>query len=215
MFKNYKRQKWKKKELIIILNNDDLDINIYREMAKKYKHISVYRLPEKKSLGKCLNLGVRKSRYGIIAKFDDDDYYAPAYLKDCMRAFKKSHADIIGKRAHFVWLKESKALILRHPNDEKKFVSILPGATLVFKKKVFKKVRFSNLTVGEDDKFCQDSLAKGFKIFSAGRYHFVAIRRENSVGHTWIVSDTELLESDIRLIPGVKKYKKYAARKRT
>jgi cellulose synthase/poly-beta-1,6-N-acetylglucosamine synthase-like glycosyltransferase len=211
LFHNYLRQRWKKKELIIVVNNDDIDINIYRNLAKKYKRISVYRLPEIKSLGNCLNLGVSKSKYGIVAKFDDDDYYAPDYLKDCMRAFKKSHADIIGRRAHYFWLKQLKTLILRFPKAENKFVPVVPGATLVFKKKVFKNVRFSNRSVGEDTKFCKDSRVKGFKIFSGSKNHFVAIRRKNSADHTWMISYKKLLKSGIRL-PRVRNYKKYVAR---
>lgn len=46
-------------------------------MAKKLRNIHVYRAPQHHSLGACLNHAVKKAKYSYIAKFDDDDYYAP------------------------------------------------------------------------------------------------------------------------------------------
>ncbi|WP_286884017.1 glycosyltransferase [Aneurinibacillus sp. UBA3580] len=213
LFRNYNRQNWKKKQLIIILNKDRIKIEKYRSMAKKYKNVSVYQLPEKTSLGRCLNFGVKKARYSYIAKFDDDDYYAPSYLTDAMNVFKKTNADIVGKRAHYAWLSGAKVLILRFPRDENKFVSILPGATLVIKRNVFKRVRFQNRNIGEDDKFCRDAKAKGFRIFSGRRHNFVVVRRKNSKGHTWIISEKELLLGDSKVIPRIKNYKRFVTKR--
>ncbi|WP_152394452.1 glycosyltransferase family 2 protein [Paenibacillus guangzhouensis] len=212
IFKNFNRQRWVNKELIIILNNDKLDIKAYRKMAQGYSNVSVYQLSENTSLGACLNYAVRQSKYRTIAKFDDDDYYAPSYLTGSMLAMKKSGADIVGKRACYTWLKGNRKLILRFPSYERRYVSILPGATLVFKKKVFKKVKFPNRSIGEDDKFCQDSRARGYRVYSASKYNFAAIREKNSLGHTWVISDRQLLSADVKVIRGVRNYKKYVTR---
>ncbi|WCK56532.1 glycosyltransferase family A protein [Aneurinibacillus sp. Ricciae_BoGa-3] len=207
LFRNYNRQNWGKKELIIILNKANMEIEKYWKMAKKYKNISVYQLPEKTSLGRCLNYGVKKSKYHYVAKFDDDDYYAPSYLKDSIHVFKKTSADIVGKSAHYLWLVGRKTLILRNPHLENKFVSLLPGATLVIKRNVFHKVKFSNQTIGEDDKFCKDATAKGFKIFSGGRKNFIAVRRKNTKTHTWMISEKKLLSKNNKIISGIKSYR--------
>lgn len=209
---NYHRQKWPKKELVIILHNDKINIAKYKKYTNRYDNVSVYQLPEKLSLGKCLNFGVKQTKYRYVAKFDDDDFYAPAYLDDSMRVFRKTKAHIIGKRAHFIWLKASKTLLLRSPHVENKFVSYLPGATLVFKKKVFSKVRFPDRTVGEDTKFCKVSKSQGFKVYSSGKYNFVAVRRKNSSGHTWIISDKKLLERKAIVFPHVRDYKSFVTR---
>ncbi|MDR6225674.1 glycosyltransferase [Desmospora profundinema] len=192
LFNNYHRQRWPNKELIIILNKDSIAIDPYRETAKKYRNVSIYRLPENVTLGECLNFGVKRSRYGYIAKFDDDDFYSPFYLTDYMQISKTTYADIIGKRTHYVWLQGPRVLILRQVRSP----SLLPGATLFIKKQVFNKVRFPNRNVGEDDQFCRDCKAKGFKLVSAGKHHFVAVRRKHSQNHTWIISDKELLSSN-------------------
>lgn len=207
---NYHRQRYPKKELVIILNNDKMKIGLYKEMAKKFKNVQVHQLPGKLSLGTCLNYAVKKTKYSYIAKFDDDDYYAPYYLTDSMRAFNRTNADIVGKRAHFMYLRGSKMLILRSHKDENRYVSVLPGATLVFKRTVFRKVRFPNRSIGEDTHFCLNGKAKGYKIYSAGKYNFAAVRRKNSKDHTWIISDKKLLEYNLNIkYPHVRDYKKF------
>ncbi|MBV6715811.1 glycosyltransferase [Paenibacillus chitinolyticus] len=200
LFRNYSRQNFRNKELIVILNQDDLKVNGYMQAAKAYKHVRIYSLPEHMSLGTCLNFGVRLSKYNRIAKFDDDDYYAPDYLTDSMRIMAKTGADIVGKRAHYMYLNGTKTLLLRYPARENQYVSLVQGATLLVKRHVFDKVGFPDQNRSECVKFCSDSAAKGFTIYSGSPYNFLAIRRKNSKDHTWIVSDRQLLERNAKLV---------------
>lgn len=212
IFNNYRNQSGINKELIIVLNNDKLVLEYYRRKAKAYGRVLVYRLPEKMSLGSCLNFAVSKAQYPVIAKFDDDDYYAPRYLTESIAALARSKADIVGKRSYYMYLEGKKVLILRFPEEANKFVRTVAGATLVFRKRVFRKVRFGNRTLGEDVKFCRDSRARGFRIFSGSRRRFVAVRRRRSLNHTWIVSDRKLLSNKhVRIIGHITYYRKYAA----
>jgi glycosyltransferase involved in cell wall biosynthesis len=213
LFNNYRNQQGVHKELIIILNNDSMNIEAYRLKAKAFTQVSVYQLPERMSLGSCLNYAVNKSRYQIVAKFDDDDYYAPRYLSEGVRELGRTGADIVGKKAHYMYLQGRKVLILRFPKDENKYVRTVAGATLLIRKLVFRKVRFGNRTLGEDVKFCRDSRARGFTIYSASKRNFVAVRRKGSRQHTWIVSDRKLLSNRrIQVIGPVNRFKGYAAR---
>ncbi|MGE5702649.1 MAG: glycosyltransferase [Clostridia bacterium] len=211
VFHNYARQLWPKKELIIIVNHDRANLERYRKMAKRYKNVVVYRLPQKKTLGACLNFAVKKAKYDFIAKFDDDDYYAPLYVLGSLRAIMFSRADIVGKRDYYMYLKGSNVLLLRSHRSEHRFVSVVPGATLFVRRNVFRHVRFANRNIGEDVKFCQDCKAKGFRIYSAGKRHFAAIRRKNSRNHTWRISDRRLLAEGIKIV-GVKDYRAYVRR---
>lgn len=212
LFNNYSRQIHARKELIIIVNNNNVPLTQYLSLAKKLPNVHVYRLPERTSLGACLNYAIKKTKYNYIAKFDDDDYYAPYYLKESMQTFQRTNADVIGKKAHYMYLLGSKTFILRSPHDEHRPVTLIPGATLVFKRKVVNHVPFPNQSVGEDDLFCIRSKQKGYRVYSAGKNNFVAIRRRNSSNHTWIISDKELL-SQSRKIPSVTNYKKYVQKK--
>lgn len=212
LIKNYTRQHHPKKELIIVVNNDSIPLEPYQRLSKKLRSVRVFRIPGATSLGACLNFAVKKAKYSYIAKFDDDDYYAPYYLTDILQAALKTKADVIGKRAHYIYLQGSKTLLLRFPQDENKPVAKLPGATLLIKKQVLSSVQFPDRNVGEDDLFCAKSKKKGYKVYSAGRHNFVAIRRKNSLHHTWIISDQALM-SHHKKIPNVKNYKKYVQKK--
>lgn len=194
LFRNYDRQEYGgHKELILLLNNDNLDMAEYMHAARSYKNVSIHRLPERVTLGACLNYGVRQSRYGIIAKFDDDDYYAPGYLAEGIKALARTNADMTGKRAHYMYLSGKKRLLLRYPGMSDRMVPLVQGATLLVKRHVFHKVAFPDRNRGESVRFCRDVLAAGFRIYSGSPYNFVAIRRKDSRDHTWIVRDEDLL----------------------
>ncbi|WP_379137351.1 glycosyltransferase [Paenibacillus sp. sgz500958] len=184
LFSNYARQRHAKKELVIIVNNDAIPLAPYQRLANKHSNIQIMRLPGHLTLGACLNYAVKKTKYSFIAKFDDDDYYATGYLTDSMRVMSQTGADIVGKRAHYMYLNGKKLLLLRYYNKADQYVSIVQGATLLAKRYVFSRVWFPDQNRGECVKFCSDCLTKGFKIYSGSPYNFLAIRRQNSRGHT-------------------------------
>jgi Uncharacterized protein conserved in bacteria len=193
VFRNFQQQAWQEKELIVILNRDDLQKSEWRKRAKEFDNIYIYQLPEKKPLGKCLNYAVAKAKYDYIAKFDDDDYYAPNYLVDAMHAFRYSDADIVGKHAYYSYAENIQALTLRFARYENQFVRFVAGPTLLIKKEVFNKVKWPNKDRGEDTEFLKECHANGFKIYSTDKYNFCYIRSipEN---HTWGIGGLEFLQ---------------------
>jgi len=197
IFQNYRSQAYEKKELIIILNRDDMDINRWRMRAEKEKNIFVYQLPEQVSLGHCYNYAVDKANYDFVATFDDDDYYAPNYLSDLMQAFIYTDADIVGKLTYFLYLEEKNILAIRNRAQEYKYLDrslFLDGGKKIVKRKVFDSVQYRDVTLLEDVYFCEDSIDKGFKIFSADKYNLAYLRRNNKNNHTWKEEDRKLLK---------------------
>ncbi|WP_236703539.1 glycosyltransferase [Paenibacillus xylanivorans] len=196
------------KELIVILNNDRLEVSQYINAAKPYKNVRIYTLPENLSLGHCLNHGAALARYDLIAKFDDDDYYAPGYLTDSVQTLVRTNADIVGKRAHYMYLSSKKLLLLRYPTKANQYVPLIQGATLLVKRHVVIEVGFRDKNRGECVTFCSDSLAKGYSIYAGSPSNFLAIRRRNSKDHTWIVGDKYLLTRNVKVLK-VKNPKKF------
>lgn len=199
VFQNYKRQLYKNKEMIILLNNNDMDIKTWEKKAESYKDISIYQLDKNITLGNCLNFAVSKTDYDIISKFDDDDYYGPKYLSDSVNALK--YADVIGKAASFVYFKSNRTLAIRSPLKENKYVKHMDGPTLIIKKHVFDKVKFADIPRGVDTQFSKDCVSNGIRIYSTNRFHHVYIRNESPEDHTWKISNNDLL----RLCRNVKK----------
>lgn len=207
IFENYHNQEWEEKELIIILNNNSLKLEVWQNRAQASVNVSVYQLPEETTLGACLNFGVAHAKYTFVAKFDDDDYYGPFYLTEAMEAFTSTNADIVGKRTAFMYLKRQQQLRLRFPRNEKRWVRVVLGGTIIAKKAVFKRVKFPDRSLGEDTYFLTWSRMMGFRIFSTSRYNYAYLRRGDGT-HNWKPTKSYLMRSSIKLFR-TSQFKKY------
>ncbi|WP_235775508.1 MULTISPECIES: glycosyltransferase [Paenibacillus] len=197
MISNYRTQQINSKELIIILNKDSMNLERYRKKVRAYRDISIYKVPEKISLGQCLNCGIAKARYPLIAKFDDDDYYSPYYLKEQVKELKRTKSDIIGKHGCLVYLESTRQLIIRSPKEQRKPVIFIQGGTVLFRRPVAKQVLFSDRSIGEDVDFLQRCKKKGYRAYATSVYNYVYMRRKNKGSHTWKVKDSFYLKGSI------------------
>lgn len=211
VFENYLRQEYMHKELIIVLNNDSMPAEEWERRAVLCPDVRVFRLKEGTSLGACYNFAAEQSRYNYLAKFDDDDYYAPQYLIRSMHAFKQFGADIIGKTSRYVYFESISTLAVMAPTLEYTPVPYVVGATLVFKKDMWSRVRFRDITRGEDTEFQNDCLARGYKIFSIDKYNYVTIRHPDTVDHTFVIDDLSYLALG-ELVAYTDDYKPYIIR---
>jgi len=184
IFSNYQNQILQEKELIIVLNSDSLNLNEWMKKAENYEHVQVYQLPEYTTLGSCLNFGIEKAKFKYVAKWDDDDYYGPAYLYEALKTFQNTDADILGKRSIFMYFPATKELRLRFPGREFKPVKLVLGGTIVAKKSVMQDVPFLDISLSEDTTFIKNARAKGYRILSTSRYNYVYFRWDSNK-HTW------------------------------
>ncbi len=204
---NFNRQVWKQKELIIILNNDRMNTSDWEPFLRNKSNITIYKLSEKMSLGACLNFAIKKAKNNYIAKFDDDDYYGPAYLSEAIRAFQKSGADVIGKRTYYIYLVFKKLLMLRFPNGEKRWTNYIAGGTIIAKRSVFTEIAFKDLAVGTDRQFLEDCHSNNLKIYSTSRFNYVYMRRKSN-WHTWKTT-LKYLISTSKKVAVTRNYRKY------
>src|SRR5690554_2353954 len=70
---SYLRQNYHSKELIVVLNNNDMSLEEWQARVQEYPGINVLQVDERISLGECYNSAVRHTKFSYIAKFDDDD----------------------------------------------------------------------------------------------------------------------------------------------
>lgn len=195
IYENLKVQTYKNVEHIIVLNSNKMDINKWKKRFKSLPNTKIFHVDEKESLGNCLNFGISKSKNNIIAKIDDDDYYAPNYLLDMVMTFDYTDADIVGKSTHYVYLESEKALIKKTVgNGEDRYSPFISGATIVFKREILKDVKgFEDRNTGEDTSFLKNSAKFGYKIYSNDAFNFCLMRRSNKGNHTWKITDDEIL----------------------
>mgnify|MGYP000979814909 FL=1 len=191
---NYLRQDFSPKELIIIINNNAINLEHWRRQAVQYPNVKVLRIDEKIGQGACLNYAANQAVFDYVAKFDDDDYYAPAYLSNAVAALENSGAGVVGKASWFLYFEGSRTLALFAPGRENSFVDKVTGATMLIRKDVVQRIRFRNLNAGEDVQFCRDCVNNNIRIYSTDRYNFVGIRRLNIGSHTWQDSESRILQ---------------------
>lgn len=216
IFRNYQKQIGVNKELIIVLNNDRMKKQHYQRYARRFRNVRIYQLPGRFSLGACLNFAVRKARYPVVAKFDDDDYYAATYAKDALRTMARFKAAVVVKSTYFMYIKGLRLLIIRHPNRENRPVlKFFSGGTICFRKSVFRKVQFPNRSIGEDGGFLWRCRKKGYRVYSGNRYLYCCIRRRNQKTHTWKMSYRKLLSQPHKRIAYTSNFRKWVDRKRT
>ena len=190
---NFNRQNHQNKELIIVLNNNNLKIDKWRYDLGKHNNLKIYQLDQHLTLGECINFAIDKCKYPIIAKFDDDDYYGPEYLPDSIRALKYTGADIVGKSNTFVYFDEYKLLAIKNINTDSRYVFRVEGSTLIFKKEILNNIKFKPKNLGEDIEFCRDAIKNGYKIYSSNIHHYLYIRNSNN-NHSWNISNDYLIK---------------------
>lgn len=193
ILENFHRQNIKNKELIVILNYINPDMSIWNTKIDDFDNITIYCMHPNISLGSCLNHAISKSKYPIIAKFDDDDYYGSKYLEKSVEYFNSTDADVIGKASTYIYFKEYGILGIKYENHEDMFINRVEGGTLIFKRYVFDKVKFKEKNLGEDVEFCKDCLRQGYKIYSTNKNNYVYIRNESKY-HTWKINNDKLIK---------------------
>lgn len=193
IFKNYERQLYENKELIIILNSDNMNIKSWENKSKSYNNVKIFQIDEKEPLVNCLNYAVESSNSEYIAIFNDG-YYAENYLVDVMNTFKYSNADIVGKCSYYAYSENYKLLVNVLPYIENRYVKYVKFSTMVIRKKVFDSIRFSEESSRYDIEFLKNCLNEGIAIYATNRFNYVCIRRSSSKQQTSIIENEEFSE---------------------
>lgn len=182
-------------ELVLLTHGFEADAVRLEDLAKQYgvRRYKVLTAPRELSLGECLNMCVHAASGNVLTKMDDDDYYGPNYLADLLNALEFSQADVVGKLAHHMHFSSNKATVLRMPHLEHTSTRIVMGPTITARREVFEAHPFQPLNRGEDTAFLKAVTTAGGSIYSADRFNFCQLR--STEGHTWDVSDEELVAS--------------------
>lgn len=195
MIDNYLRQLHLNKELIIILNKDEFNIDEVKAKTNDIPNVQIHQLPESLTLGECLNYGVAHASGNYIAKMDDDDIYGANYLIDTLLAFNFSGADVVGKDSYYCYVESKDLMVLKHPGKDNRYSDFISGGTLVIRKEVFDKIKFHKRNRGEDTNFLKDCKDNGLSIYSSDKYNFIQMRYANNKLHTWKIADEEYLKT--------------------
>jgi hypothetical protein len=195
------RQVYPDLELVLVLHGLSVD---HAELEAKasdrgVKNLTIVNADSSLTLGACLNLGIDAAGGAYIAKIDDDNFYGVHYVTDLMAAFDYTDAGIVGKWAHFVWLRSSNAVVLRCPDAEHTYERRIQGGTMLIDGGLAREQRFSDIPRAVDSDFLDRAIADGVKIYSTDRFNFVSVRGTDHTSHTWKMTDTFFMSKIGRL----------------
>jgi hypothetical protein len=202
---NVGRQEHDNLELVLVLHGLSLDHSLdlgelkERATAAGVRQLTVVEADGTETLGSCMNLGLAASGGEYVAKMDDDNHYGAHYLGDLLDTFETSGAGIVGKWAHYVWLRSTGAVVLRYPDAEHTYQQRIQGGSMLFRRDVLEELRFSDLPRGVDTDILDRAVAAGVRIWSGDRFNYVSIRGTDRSAHTWMVADSAFLTATGRL----------------
>ena len=194
VFRTVNSQRASNVELVLLTHGFTPDPHLLAGIRAKYpvENVTFLSAGRERSLGECLNSCVRAAAGDVLTKMDDDDYYGPNYLVDQLHALMYSSADVVGKQAHYMYLESMNATLLRFADREHRYTQTVVGPTIMASKNVFAEHMFDDVSTGEDTRFL-NRVAGSCSIYSSDRFGYYQHR--NGPGHTWQVSDEELLAS--------------------
>ncbi|RAX45686.1 glycosyltransferase [Arthrobacter sp. AQ5-06] len=184
-------------ELVLLTHGFESDSGRVRRLARDYgiENVLLLSAPREVTLGECLNRSVKASSGDVLSKMDDDDYYGPNYMQDLLHALAFSKAAVVGKQAHYMHFLSQGATLLRSAHNEHRYSRLVAGPTMTARREVFESNPFGNIGRGEDTAFLEAVGRDGGSIYSADRFNFCQMR--SATGHTWDVSDEELMASGV------------------
>ena len=191
---NFVKQAYRGKELILILNNAEFDLDAIRRDIESIPNAQVLHVEGRTTLGDCLNRGVEAASGKYIAKMDDDDLYGERYLSDSVLAASFSDSEIVGKGSFFMYFEEADTTALAELTPEHTFTHFVTGGTLFIRADVIRETPFESISIKEDTNFQRAAARAGCRIYAADRFNFVRVRTGRLSDHADQTPDSEFLK---------------------
>ena len=191
---NFRKQAYPDKELVLILNNAEFDLDSIRRDAKLIPNVQVLHAEGRTTLGQCLNRGVEAASGDYVAKMDDDDHYGERYLSDSLLAASFSDAEIVGKGLFYVYFEAGDITALLEWTSEHTFMALVTGGTLLVKAEVARKTRFDSISRREDTNFQRAAIRAGCRVYSADRFNYIRVRSRGLSSHSDQTPDASFLQ---------------------
>ncbi len=192
---NIARQTYANLSVIVVDNSQESALTEWRTaISQRNVKGQVLRLPPPHALGACLNAGIEQmvDYVDILMKFDDDDYYAPAYVHEQVAALTQA-GGIVGKFPLFYYSHAQGQLFVRPGSRPSLAASThVAGGTLTFASELWRKLPFDNtLTLGEDRNLIARARAQGCAVTTTSLFNHCNIRHPSQT-HTWNIAEAEL-----------------------
>lgn len=164
----------------------------------------VERLPDSMNLGQVLNVLAERADRPLVAKWDDDDWYAPYHLADMVLAREYSGAPLVGKAAEFVYLEALDVTVRRFATGSERWSTTVAGGTLLLSTADLRRVRWDEVPRQVDRRLIDAMAHEGLQCYRTHGFGYVLRRRGHELGeHTWHVDDAYFLRHSVDQRPGL------------
>ena len=200
---NFTKQTYTQKELVLILNNAEFDLEAIRRRAAGIPNVQVLHVEGRTTLGDCLNQGVAAASGEYIAKMDDDDHYGEQYLSDSVLAASFSDAEVVGKGSFFMYFEEANTTALAEVVREHTYTHFVTGGTMFIRADAARMNPFDAISLREDTNFLHAAAQAGCRIYAADRFNFIRVRTERLSDHADPTQEVEFLKPCRAKTPGL------------
>lgn len=167
-------QDYPSRELVVLDDGADPVADLIPDDPK----IRYIRIAAGRSLGEKRNLACRLARGAVIAHWDDDDWSAPWRLSYQVRELMRAGADVCGiDRVLFMGPTPSQAWEYVYPEYEPAWVH---GASLCYRRDLWLRNPFPNVTVAEDCAFLWSECPKSILALPDNRFYVGLIHSANA-----------------------------------
>ena len=195
------QQDYEPRELVIL----DDGVDCIEDLVPQDGRIAYVRLQRGRTLGSKRNAACRLARGEVIVHWDDDDWHTTWRLSYQVGRLLASRADICGlDRLWFYDADQRRAWQYRYPGGRWPWVA---GGTLCYRRSLWARHPFADVTVGEDTRFVQELPASSVLIlerddFYVARVHAANTCRKRTSASSWSRVARESVEGVIdRCVP--------------
>jgi len=135
--------------------------------------------------GEVLAQAAARADAGLIAKWDDDDWYGPEHLADLLMARLYSGADVVGTAAEFFYLEPLDVTIRRTDYKSEVWSDHVAGGTILLGRDTLAEAGgFQPLPKGVDSALLKTIHGAGGRIYRTHGLGYM-LRRSGAAEHTW------------------------------
>jgi glycosyltransferase involved in cell wall biosynthesis len=194
---SFLKQDYEPKELVIVDDGGDC----VGDLVPGDPRVRYVREPQRLSLGAKRNLACGLARGQVFVHWDDDDWHAPWRVSYQVGELLRRDADLCGlERLWFYDPQHQRAWQYRYPGVGPPWVA---GGTFCFRRTLWERHRFADVTVGEDTRYVREAGAARIAIlerddFYVARVHAANTSRKHTTGSSWhpvdVATVRELIE---------------------
>ena len=193
---NIAKQSYARLEVVLALHGEGFEESaVDRATAQLDVPVTIRRVDRSLPLGMVLRIATDAASGDFVTKMDDDDVYDDLHIADLVTAHEFSGAELVGKYHEVNYLAGTDQTVeVKRGMGERYSVHVSGNALLMRRQDLYRFGGWQRVPSGVDSALADDVLRGGGTIYRTHGAGFICIRHGEHHGHTWQVSDDDLVD---------------------